>query len=288
MERSFLRKSGITLEQLRCFACVYETLNITEAAQILAKTQSAVTITLQKFEEKIGIEVFNRRMGKNLVRGEGAENIYIKAIDILKRANSLCVPSDKIISVGIPDDLSTDKTLQVKSYFSKCFNGSTISLIVDKNESHARNYVNGNLDFYFQKKMKVNSEPAVVNNGHYLYTSRLIWASNKRVNLELLSYLPLVSFHEGCIPRISLEHSLAMLRIPYKFLYESFSWHQNIEAIKSGLGVGIILDTMYDDELTILESKDGFPTLWDIDVYLIGRQDIITDDLADGVKTIFS
>jgi DNA-binding MarR family transcriptional regulator len=68
MERSFLRKSGITLEQLRCFACVYETLNITEAAQILAKTQSAVTITLQKFEEKIGIEVFNRRMGKNLVR----------------------------------------------------------------------------------------------------------------------------------------------------------------------------------------------------------------------------
>ncbi|PYF82304.1 DNA-binding transcriptional LysR family regulator [Marinomonas alcarazii] len=288
MERSFLRKSGVSLEQLRCFVCVYETLNITGAAQRLAKTQSAVTITLQKFEETIGVEVFNRRLGKNLVRADGAENIYIKAVDILKRVNSLHLPTDRVIRVGIPDDLSTNKMLQINSYFNEFYNDSTVSLIVDKNENHARNYVNGNLDFYLHKKLKVNSESSEVNGGRYLYTSKLIWVNNKRVNLELLEYLPLVSFHEGCIPSVCLEHALAMLKIPYKIAYKSFSWYQNIEAIKSGLGVGIILDTMYDDELTILGAKEGFPMLWDIDIYLIGQQDISTNELADGLKIIFS
>ncbi|WP_170968226.1 LysR family transcriptional regulator [Vibrio kanaloae] len=288
MERTFLRKNGITLEQLRCFVCVYETLNITGAAQKLSKTQSAVTITLQKFEETIGVEVFNRRAGRNLVRTGSAENIYIKAIDILKRVDSLRVPTDKIIRVGIPDDFTTQKTLQIKNYLADVYTDATVSLIVDKNENHKRNYANGNLEFYFHKKLKVNNETPDADCGQYLYTSKLIWVSCKCVNLELIDYLPLVSFHEGCIPRVSLEHALAMLQIPYKFTYESFSWYQNIEAIKSGFGVGIILDTMYDKDLTILGLKEGFPTLWDIDIYFIGRPSPKVEDFADRLKDIFA
>ncbi|GAL10979.1 transcriptional regulator LysR family [Vibrio astriarenae] len=275
------------MEQLRCFVCVYETLNITGASQQLSKTQSAVTIALQKFEETIGIELFNRRAGKGLIRSDCAENIYIKAIDILKRVDSLGLTTEKTIRIGIPDDLTTLETLQIKEYFTDYYRDVTVSLIVDKNENHARSYSNGNLDFYLHKKLKVNNEKPEINNGYYLYTAKLIWVGRKCINLELLDCLSLVSFHEGCIPRVSLEQALAMLQIPYKFVYESFSWYQNIEAIKSGLGVGIILDTMCDNDLTVLGSKEGFPILGDIDIYLIGRQVSDIKKLAEGLKKYF-
>jgi DNA-binding transcriptional LysR family regulator len=286
MERNFLRKTGITLEQLRCFVCVYETLNITRAAEQLAKTQSAVTIALKNFEEAIGVELFNRRIGKNLQRAESAENIYISSIDILKRVSEIQTPTQKSLRIGIPDDLTTEKTLKVKSYFSEKFPDKSISLIVDKNENHTKNFELKNLDFYLHKRLKVDSTSELNNEGEFLYSSKMIWVSDKKVNLKLMEKIQLVSFNEGCIPRKSLEHALALLQTPFVFTYESFSWTQNIEAIKSGFGIGVILDSMFDDDMVELGVKEGFPPLWGIDIFLKGRQELLSSDLADDLRAI--
>ncbi|EDM68425.1 probable transcription regulator protein [Moritella sp. PE36] len=288
MERQFLRKNGITLEQLRCFVCVYETRSITSATHTLAKTQSAVTLTLQKFEETIGQELFIRRAGKNLDRTENAQGVYINAIDILKRVNTLCNATKEVVRVGIPDDLSMNQIIKLQNYLLSYFVGRMVTFTVDKNSNHKLQFSNGNIDLYFHKKLKVSTDTPLLYEGRFLYTSKLIWVSKERINVDLIDFLPLVSFHEGCIPRASLDHALALLQVPHEIMFESFSWTQNIEAIKFGFGVGVILDSMHTDDLVVLGSNDGFPELWDIDIYLIGRQGFKDERLADGLSNLFN
>ncbi len=53
-------RHNVTLKQLRCFLAVAETGSFTAAALRLCVTQSALTATIQQFEESVGLRMFDR------------------------------------------------------------------------------------------------------------------------------------------------------------------------------------------------------------------------------------
>lgn len=53
-------RHNVTLKQLRCFLAVAETGSFTAAALRLCVTQSALTATVQQFEEAVGLKMFDR------------------------------------------------------------------------------------------------------------------------------------------------------------------------------------------------------------------------------------
>ena len=53
-------RHNVTLKQLRCFLAVAETGSFTAAALRLCVTQSALTATIQQFEEAVGLRMFDR------------------------------------------------------------------------------------------------------------------------------------------------------------------------------------------------------------------------------------
>ncbi|WP_171758340.1 LysR family transcriptional regulator [Vibrio sp. RE86] len=274
MKRTFLNSKKVTLEQLRCFASVYENENITKAAAELCKTQSAVTLSLKKLEDQLDCALFKRSTGKLLVKTERAHDIYQNAVKLLEGVESLLLPPAKTLRFGIPDDLGHKEILALREITQRHFPNYLISFVVDKNENHNKHFTGGTIDLFFQKRLHTNLEHEDTDS-YYLYSTQLIWVSHTNNINDLASRLPLVVFQEGCIPRISLEHSLQLMAVPYHIAFQSFNWQQNIEAIKSGLGIGVILDKMLDDELYVLGKEHGLPDLLSIDVHL---------KMADGFK----
>lgn len=75
----------ITLRQLEVFAEVHKSGSTTQASQMLALSQSAVSAALTDLEGQLGVQLFDR-VGKRLVVNEHGRLLYPRALALLERA----------------------------------------------------------------------------------------------------------------------------------------------------------------------------------------------------------
>ena len=75
----------ITLRQLEVFAEVLKSGSTTQASQMLALSQSAVSAALTDLEGQLGVQLFDR-VGKRLVVNEHGRLLYPRALALLERA----------------------------------------------------------------------------------------------------------------------------------------------------------------------------------------------------------
>lgn len=78
----------ITLRQLEVFAEVLKSGSTTQASQMLALSQSAVSAALTDLEGQLGVQLFDR-VGKRLVVNEHGRLLYPRALALLEQANEI-------------------------------------------------------------------------------------------------------------------------------------------------------------------------------------------------------
>lgn len=78
----------ITLRQLEVFAEVLKSGSTTQASQMLALSQSAVSAALTDLEGQLGVQMFDR-VGKRLVVNEHGRLLYPRALALLEQAGEI-------------------------------------------------------------------------------------------------------------------------------------------------------------------------------------------------------
>ncbi|MER1975360.1 DNA-binding transcriptional regulator YeiE [Pseudocitrobacter faecalis] len=78
----------ITLRQLEVFAEVLKSGSTTQASQMLALSQSAVSAALTDLEGQLGVQLFDR-VGKRLVVNEHGRLLYPRALALLEQATEI-------------------------------------------------------------------------------------------------------------------------------------------------------------------------------------------------------
>lgn len=78
----------ITLEQWRCLIMVVDAGGYAQAAEMLHKSQSAVTYAVQKIESQLGVKVFEI-MGRKAVLTSTGQMLYRRALALVDEANDL-------------------------------------------------------------------------------------------------------------------------------------------------------------------------------------------------------
>lgn len=78
----------ITLRQLEVFAEVLKSGSTTQASQMLALSQSAVSAALTDLEGQLGVQLFDR-VGKRLVVNEHGRLLYPRALALLEQAGEI-------------------------------------------------------------------------------------------------------------------------------------------------------------------------------------------------------
>ncbi len=115
----------LSAKSLRYFLQLIETMNYTQAAQILGITQPALTQQVKKLERAIGAPLFGQ-MGKKLYLTEAGKEMEAAAIELLNTINGVIsdiqeyTQSDKgNISIGILESVHVDLFYQFLRYFNK-------------------------------------------------------------------------------------------------------------------------------------------------------------------------
>ncbi|MEC8860914.1 MAG: LysR family transcriptional regulator [Pseudomonadota bacterium] len=80
--------SHITLEQWRCLVCIVQAGGYTQAAEVLHKSQSAVSYAIQKIEHILDVKVFSLD-GRKAVLTPVGQMLYQRALQLLEDSASL-------------------------------------------------------------------------------------------------------------------------------------------------------------------------------------------------------
>ena len=124
----------LSVKSLRYFLQLIDTMNYTQAAQILGITQPALTQQVKKLEYAIGAPLFGQ-MGKKLYLTEAGKEMESAAVELLSTINGVIsdiqeyTQADKgNISVGVLDTLQADVFYEFLRFFHRKYPEVTFSV----------------------------------------------------------------------------------------------------------------------------------------------------------------
>ncbi len=144
---------NITLRHLEIFVAVVKYKSIVEASENLYLSQSAVSMALSEFENRLGVKLFDR-IGKKLILNNYGEKIFVEAQFILKKLEEIeNTFNDKKFSgsliIGGTQTIGNYLLPKIIGEFKKKFNEVDLSLIIDNTENILKKLLNFEIDLAF-------------------------------------------------------------------------------------------------------------------------------------------
>ena len=274
----------IDIDQLRTFIAIAETGSFTKAADLVHKTQSAVSMQMKRLEERLDRPIFTRD-GRASKLTEDGERLLNYARRIVKlNIEALSVFSDSELSgrvrLGVPDDYADRYLPEIMARFSRAYPSveltitcqSSIELIelIDENE----------LDLAIVTNCE-GARPA-----ESFRRERLLWVSSNRHSIHLEERLPLALGRPSCAFRQSAIERLESIGRPYHVLFTSANAGAVSAAVLSGLAVSVFPESGLRPGMRVLTPAEGFPELPSCNIGLIRNpheRPKLADALADHI-----
>src|SRR5215510_609564 len=186
----------IDVEQLRTFVAIVETGSFTQAAELVHKTQSAVSMQIKKLEERLERPIFARD-GRGSKLTEHGERLLDYARRIVKlNVEALAAFSDAELSgrvrLGVPDDYADRYLPEIMARFSRVYPGVELTVICEPSVDLLERIDHNEIDL------------AIVTNCESKRASetfrreRLLWVTSNRHSTHLEERMPLALGRPSC------------------------------------------------------------------------------------------
>ena len=151
-------KPAVSLKHLRCFLAVAETASFTVAATRLFMTQSALTATIQQFEDAVGVKMFDRTTRRVVLthaalhfkpEAEKAVFTFDTAVSDLK---ALAQAEQGHIRIGAAASVIHEFLVHAIAQFRESYPHITISLRDPSTQQVEQLVAEGKVDFAFDGK----------------------------------------------------------------------------------------------------------------------------------------
>ncbi|HEY0223888.1 MAG TPA: LysR substrate-binding domain-containing protein [Pseudolabrys sp.] len=249
----------LDVDQLRAFIAIAETGSFTRAAEVVNKTQSAVSMQMKRLEERLDRPIFARD-GRASKLTEDGQRLLDYARRIVKlNVETIAAFSDAELSgrvrLGVPDDYADRYLPEIMARFSRAYPGVELTVVCEPSVDLLERIDAGELDL------------AIVTNCETQRTlenfrrERLLWVSSNRHSTHTEERLPLALGRPSCgWRRIAIER-LETTGRPYRVLYSSSNSGAVTAAVLSGLAVSVLAESGLRPGMRVLTAADGFPEL---------------------------
>src|ERR1041385_1184438 len=249
----------IDVDQLRTFIAIVETGSFTKAAEVVHKTQSAVSMQMKRLEERLGKPIFARD-GRASKLTEDGERLLDYARRIIKlNVEALAAFDDKDLSgrwrLGVPDNYADRYLPEIMARFSRAYPGVELSVLCEPSVDLIHRIDTGELDL------------AIITNtrGHRAAETfrreRLLWVTSNRHPTHLETPLPLALGRPNCAWRRTATECLDSVGKAYRLLYSSSNAGAVAAAVLSGLAVSVLAESGLRPGMRVLTAAEGFPEL---------------------------
>ena len=274
----------LDVDQLRTFIAIAETGSFTKAADVVAKTQSAVSMQMKRLEERLERPIFARD-GRASKLTEDGQRLLDYARRIVKlNVETLAAFSDDELSgrvrLGVPDDYADRYLPEIMARFSRVYPGVELTVICEPSSD------------LFERIDANEIDLAIVTNCESKRTvetfrrERLLWVTSNRHSTHVETPLPLALGRPTCSWRRTAIDRLESSARPYRVLYSSSNAGAVAAAVLSGLAVSVLAESGLRPGMRVLTAAEGFPELPPCHVGLIRsahERSTLADALAEHI-----
>jgi DNA-binding transcriptional LysR family regulator len=270
----------LDIDQLRTFIAIADTGSFTRAAEVVNKTQSAVSMQMKRLEERLERPIFVRD-GRASKLTEDGQRLLDYARRIVKlNVETIAAFSDAALSgrvrLGVPDDYADRYLPEIMARFSRSHPAVELSVICEPTVDLLERIDANELDL------------AIVTNCESRRASetfrreRLLWVASNRHTAHMQERLPLALGRPTCAWRRIAVERLEALGRPYHILFSSSNNGAAAAAVLAGLAVSVLPESGLRPGMRVLTSADGFPELPSCRIGLV-RNAHETSALADAL-----
>jgi len=249
----------LDIDQLRTFVAIADTGSFTRSAEIVHKTQSAVSMQMKRLEERVGKAIFERN-GRLSKLTEDGERLLDYARRIV-RLNAECIASFNEselvgrVRLGLPDDYADRYLPEILARFSRSNPRAEVTVSCEPSPNLIDHIQNGDLDLAIITHVDRRGPSEIVR------VEQLLWVSSARHGVHEEAPVPLALGRSTCDWRHSATEALESAGRPFRILY--VSWHSTAvgAAVLAGLAVSVLPESAVRPGMRILGPSDGFPAL---------------------------
>lgn len=266
-QRTIMPFSVDTL-QLKSFVAIADTGTYGQAATLVNRTQSALSLQIRKLEEQLGCDLFDRTGRRVVLTHQGEIFLsYSRRIIQLQREAYNRLHGAQVageIRFGSPEDFATHYLPGVLSSFHELYPQIRLNVECDMTMHLVDRFNNGEFDAILVKR-----DPQHVVGGTKVWREPLVWATAE--GFEAKDPLSLVLSPHPCIYRGSALAALEKANRPWHISYTSPSLAGTIAAIKAGLGVTVLPARMIPAGIVPIGQQWRLPALTDAELALFKR-----------------
>ena len=248
----------LDVDQLRTFLAVEKTRNFTRAGDLVAKTQSAVSMQVRKLEEQLGRRLFER--GKSVTLTADGERLLRYAREIVETSNeALALFDDEALSghvnLGTADDYAERYLPAILAGFSESHPLVEVSVVCEATHALRARMERGELD------VAIVTHNEVARGSELMRVEPLMWVTSTRHAVHREEVLPLALGSPHCVWRAQALRKLDAMHRAYRLLYTSYSATVVSSAVMAGLAVSVLPESAVRPGMRVLTPSDGFPEL---------------------------
>jgi len=289
---SMARPATLDPDLLRAFILIAEERSFTRAGQLIGRTQSAVSMQVQRLESVLGQQLLHRGRGGSVELTRHGQFLLQRARDMLSLNDDIWrtfhAPSvSGTVCLGTPDDYALRFLPKVLMRFAEVHPQVEVEVVCAPSEELVPKLKAGTLDL------------ALVSDGHQpegmkaeeLWSGPLVWIGSERHATHRMDPLPVALANPTCCWRASAVDRLERAGRRYRVAYTSATQTGTLAPVMAGLAVTISPATLLPQGLRILGPEDNLPALPDFQVLMIKAREArqpVTDALADFIGETFS
>ncbi len=284
--------AGLDPDLLRAFAFIAEEGSFTRAARLVGRTQSAVSMQVQRLEAALGQRLLLRGRG-------GAVQLTPHGQFLLDRARALLALNDEIwrtfraptvsgtVRLGTPDDYALRFLPAILARFAESHPAVDVDVLSASSLELVSRLRDGELDLILCSE---GSEPARWPTT-LLWRGPLAWIAADRGAVHRRDPLPLALSQPECQWRNAALAALENAGRRYRIAYTSSSQVGTHAPALAGLAVTVSTIAWLPPGLRALRAEDGMPDLPDYGILLLKGRDPaqpVTDVLAGTIADTFA
>lgn len=250
---------------LRAFVAVADHGSFTRGAAALNRTQSAVSMQIQRLEGAVGAAVLDRsRRGLRLTpAGEVllgyARRILSVSAEAMGRLRDLQV--EGVVRLGVMEDYGTRLVPPLLAGFAAAHPRIQVEMVTGLTTPMLPR-----LGERFDLVLAMHA--AGDGGGTFLRREQAVWAAGRDVAVEERTPLPLALYPQGCLFRAWAMASLDGAGQPWRLAFISHSLAAVTAIAAQGLAVTVVKAGLLPPELRRLSDRDGLPPLPEADIRL--------------------
>ena len=249
----------LDIDQLRTFIAIAETGSFTKAAEVVNKTQSAVSMQMKRLEERIERPIFARDGRASKLTEDGTRLLDYARRLVKLNVETVAAFSDAALSgrvrLGVPDDYADRYLPEIMARFSRAYPSVELTVLCEPTASLLERIDGNEIDL------------AIVTNCESKRASetfrreRLLWVTSNRHSTHLEERLPLALGRPSCSWRRTAIERLESIGRPFRVLYSSSNAGAVAAAVLAGLAVSVLAESGLRPGMRVLTAAEGFPEL---------------------------